>query len=145
MPQQYVVKQIIRYIDPETEDISITVRIRVDSGTDATITFMAPEGWATMSQQEKIAYGRAQIETHLEAHQYFPGAQREWPEPGTSVRAQLDIENMPGWASWTAQEVADWIEDNVHDSKTTKQTLTKMGQMLVHLRDIIIAMNMPQN
>lgn len=44
------------------------------------------------------------------------------------------IENLPGWATWTAQEAADWIYENVVDLGSAIVALESMAKMLVYLR-----------
>jgi hypothetical protein len=41
---------------------------------------------------------------------------------------------LPGWATWTADQAADYIEANVVDLATAKEVLKKMAMMLVYLR-----------
>lgn len=48
--------------------------------------------------------------------------------------ARDGVAGLPGWATWTADQAADYIESNVVDLATAKEVLKKMAMMLVHLR-----------
>lgn len=51
------------------------------------------------------------------------------------INAERNIENIPGWATWDAQQAEDYIENNVIDLNSAKQVLKKMAILLVYLRD----------
>lgn len=53
-------------------------------------------------------------------------------------QGKTDFENLPGWATWTAQEASNWIETNVVDLPTAKTTMQAMAKAIVYLRDIVI-------
>lgn len=42
---------------------------------------------------------------------------------------------LPGWATWTAAEAAQWIQDNVVDLPSAKIALSAMARAIVYLRD----------
>ena len=46
------------------------------------------------------------------------------------------IDNMPGWADWTAAEASQWIEDNVVDLQSAKRALKAMAKAIMYLRNI---------
>jgi hypothetical protein len=43
--------------------------------------------------------------------------------------------NLPGWATWTADEAEAWIEVNVVDLGSAKDALKQMARALTYLRD----------
>lgn len=43
--------------------------------------------------------------------------------------------NLPGWATWTAQQAVDYVEANVTDLATAKAALKAMAKAIVYLRD----------
>lgn len=49
--------------------------------------------------------------------------------------AKLGMANLPGWATWTAIEMADWIEANVTNLASAKVCLQKMARAICYLRD----------
>ncbi len=51
--------------------------------------------------------------------------------------ARAGIQGLPGWATWTAQEAADWIDINVTDLASAKVALSNMARMIVWLRDYV--------
>ena len=57
------------------------------------------------------------------------------PEEARQEQADTDAANIPGWASWTEEQVLDWIDDNVTDLASAKTALTAMARMLVALRN----------
>jgi hypothetical protein len=50
-------------------------------------------------------------------------------------QAEADFISLPGWASWTAEEAASYIETNVTDLASTKTVLTSMARAIIYLRD----------
>jgi hypothetical protein len=42
---------------------------------------------------------------------------------------------LPGWASWTANEAAAWIETNVTDLASARTALAQMARAITFLRD----------
>lgn len=49
--------------------------------------------------------------------------------------AKSGMSNLPGWATWTAAEMADWIDANVTDLASAKACLKKMARAICYLRD----------
>ncbi|MCJ7824973.1 MAG: hypothetical protein MUP44_08750 [Anaerolineales bacterium] len=50
-------------------------------------------------------------------------------------RAADDFSALPGWATWTADEAAQWIAANVTDLAGAKTALTAMARAIILLRD----------
>jgi len=60
----------------------------------------------------------------------------EWnAKQNRRANAEPSIRNIPGWATWTAQEAEDWIEVNVTDLASAKQVLKALAKMICYLRD----------
>jgi len=51
--------------------------------------------------------------------------------------ALAEIENIPGWATWTGAEANAWIDTNVTDLASAKEVLKKFALMLCAIRDIV--------
>lgn len=49
-----------------------------------------------------------------------------------------DIRNLPGWATWTANEAELWIQNNVTDLASAKTALKTMTKMLIFLRNSVM-------
>ncbi len=49
--------------------------------------------------------------------------------------ARIDFENLPDWASWTADEVETHITDNVNSLAEAKVVLIKMGRAIIYFRN----------
>lgn len=49
----------------------------------------------------------------------------------------LDIEALPGWATFTAQQAEDYIETNVTSLATAKTVMKAMARLLVAERNVI--------
>lgn len=54
-------------------------------------------------------------------------------------QGQINLSNLPGWASWSASEAEQFIETNVTDLASAKTVLISMAKAVVYLRDIILA------
>ena len=83
---------------------------------------------------------RVTIEAHQEGGTVvLPGA--PWIVDSVEVeqlpdeRAADDFSDLPGWATWTADEAANWIETSVVDLASAKVALTAMARAIVLLRD----------
>ena len=50
-------------------------------------------------------------------------------------RAADDFTALPGWATWTGEQAATWIEENVTDLASAKTVMTAMARAIVALRD----------
>ena len=51
---------------------------------------------------------------------------------------QVDFRGLPGWATWTGDEAAAWIDANVIDLASAKTALRTMARAIVALRDIVV-------
>ncbi len=91
--------------------------------------------WDTWTREEKIAWVRQELDDYI-VQSKIVMAGNFYPDGDPPIIAKNDIENMPGWASWTAQEANDWIEVNVVDLASAKTVLKSIARMVVHLRDI---------
>lgn len=56
-------------------------------------------------------------------------------QPLPRDQGKADFENLPGWATWTAQDAVDWIETNVTDLASAKTVLQQMARAIVALRN----------
>jgi len=52
----------------------------------------------------------------------------------TKQEGKQDFANLPGWATWSAAEAEQWIEDNVTNLATAKTALKAMARAIVYLR-----------
>ena len=77
----------------------------------------------------------------IEAHQETINEETFWvvdsveQEQLPNEAAKAGFDNLPGWASWTASEAAQWIVENVTDLASAKVALTTMAKAIVYLRD----------
>lgn len=77
-----------------------------------------------LTQQDK-----ATIQSEIDAHD---------PTDYEALRqeqAESDAAAIPGYASWTEQEMLDYIEANVTNLASAKTVLKAMGRMIVALRN----------
>lgn len=51
--------------------------------------------------------------------------------------ALTDFASLPGWATWTGQEAADWVDTNVTDPASAKVALMAMARAIMYLRNMI--------
>ncbi|MEW6184708.1 MAG: hypothetical protein AB1585_03095 [Thermodesulfobacteriota bacterium] len=51
------------------------------------------------------------------------------------VEAKAGMEELPGWATWTADQVEEWIEGNVKSLADVKRILKNMAKAITYLRD----------
>lgn len=56
--------------------------------------------------------------------------------PADDGRSQFSA--LTGWSSWTAAEAESWIETNVTDLASAKNTLKAMAKAIVYLRNISV-------
>ena len=52
--------------------------------------------------------------------------------------AKDSMANLPGWATWTPPQAAQWITENVTTLQTAKVCLIHMAEAILHLRDYIL-------
>ena len=143
---QFIVDaRAVRNTDENTIELELTWQGRA-------VTMTAPlaatlEELATLALAQEFpptppqAFQRRVI---VEAHQeggtvVLPGA--PWIVDSVEVeqlpdeRAADDFASLPGWAAWTADEAATWIEENVTDLPSAKVALVAMARAIVALRD----------
>lgn len=109
-----------------------------DEGARHEISISLPDGWTAWTRAEKVQWVRGWIADHAQTHKYIVGADVIFPDAAVKDRALSDFENLPGFATWTAQEAEAWIESGVVDLNSTKIALSRLSQALVYLRDIVI-------
>jgi hypothetical protein len=129
-----------RVIDILIND-SIEKRLQVvvdDNGTQHEIGVPLPDGWDAWTRTEKVQWVRDWITDHAQTHTYVTGTDVIFPDVDVKEQALSEFENLPGFATWTAQEASDWIESNVVDLDTAKTALSRTARALVYLRDIVI-------
>ena len=74
---------------------------------------------------------QAVVDVHVPDPLYFPSdAVRQRRQD-----ADQDVGNIPGWATWTAQEAQDWIDANVTNLATARTAFKAMARMLMALRN----------
>jgi len=60
----------------------------------------------------------------------------EWnAKQNRKANAEPAIRNIPGWATWTAQEAEDYIEADVTDLASAKKVMKAQAKMICYLRD----------
>ncbi len=98
-----------------------------------------PENWEVMSRSDKISWGKDYLANHL-AQETYQSAEEELVYPDEDIQeiSKDDFENLPGWASWTAEEASDWIDANVTDLAAAKIVLQTMAKAIIYLRDVSI-------
>lgn len=122
----------------DAEDLSgiLYVLFSVD-GVRAGLSLQVPDSWDAWTRAEKIAWVKEGVLAHLETMNYMmPGV--VFPDLNAAESAKADFESLPGWATWTGAEAADWIESNVIDLATAKIAMKRMARAIVHLRDVVI-------
>lgn len=116
------------------------------------VTMTAPLG-ATLEELAALALAQEfppapdqtfQKRVTIEAHQengtvILPGA--PWIIDSVTIeqlpdeRAADEFTALPGWATWTGDQAATWIADNVTDLASAKTVLIAMARAIVALRD----------
>jgi hypothetical protein len=135
----------IRNTDENTIELELTWQGRV-------VTMTAPTA-ATLEELAALALAQPfpptrpqtfQRRVTIEAHQengtvILPGV--PWIVDDVTMeqlpdeRAADEFAALPGWATWTADEAAQWIADNVTDLASAKVVLTAMARAIIALRD----------
>jgi hypothetical protein len=59
-------------------------------------------------------------------------------EPLPEDEGKTNFRNLPGWATWTGDEAATWIEVNVTNLASAKVALEAMARAIVFLRDMVV-------
>lgn len=134
-----------RTTDQDTVELLLTYK-------DQQVTMTAPVG-STLEEVAALILAQEfppapprdfQRRIIIEAHRengtiVLPGA--PWIVDGVTVeqlpdeRARDEFADLPGWATWTAEEAAQWVADNVTDLASAKTALTAMARAIVALRD----------
>lgn len=83
-------------------------------------------------------WAEALLAGHLTNNTYSEPYIVLWPDRAKPPAGKDLFDQLPGWASWTGDEAAAWIEANVTDLASAKYVLVKMARAIVYLRDIVI-------
>jgi len=118
------------------QEEALLLRGRVD-GIQFSLEAPLPDNWDDLDRSEKIAWGKSAIADHLTQFNYT-APEPLFPDRAAPDAAREQFENLPGWATWTGQEAAQWVEDNVTDLASAKIALKAMGRAIMYLRDIVI-------
>lgn len=86
---------------------------------------------------------QAEIDTYTgEYETYFAGVAAAQAAADLKVaNAKTGMQNLPGWATWTAQQVEDWIVANIGDLSTAAHraalitAIKAIGKAIIYLRD----------
>jgi hypothetical protein len=130
-------KQVYTLFDPVTAQDIWYVRA-VDQGIEFVINVLLPGNWDTLTRDDKIAWVMSYVADHLTTHKYAAPHEIVFPLPGQIEDAKDAFDDLPGWASWTGQEAAAWIDTNVTDLASAKTVLQNMARAIMYLRDIVI-------
>lgn len=129
--------QCIERFTDEHDNASLVVAF-TSGGILGRLTLALPAEWDTWDRAQKVAWGKQQIVDHLAHYTYATPGEVIYPDTDAPEQAADDFEALPGWATWTGQEAADWIDANVVDLASAKTALTRMAQAIVYLRDVVI-------
>ena len=120
----------------EVTEMEERLHVRVDDeGARGAVSVEIPEGWGVWGRDAKIQWVKAWVEQHERSHSYLGAGKAVFPDPAARGAALDGFASLPGFASWTAQEAAEWIEANVIDIETAKSALARMARAIVYLRD----------
>lgn len=109
-----------------------------DDGIQNEIGISLPVGWDGWTRSERVQWTKNWLIVHSQTHHYLSGADIIFPDATIKNVALGDFDNLPGFATWTTQEAANWIGTNVNDLATAKIALVRIVQAIVYLRDIVI-------
>lgn len=107
-------------------------------GAEGRLAFELPEEWAAWTRAEKVAWAKAQVHEHLQTTTYATRGVMIYPDGAIPEEAKDNFEALPGWATWTADEAVQWIEDNVVDLASAKRALKAVARAIVYLRNITV-------
>lgn len=128
----------INHILRDGEVISMIAVTFDCGGSFGALSLELPEEWSGWNRSEKVAWGKQQVQHHLESHDYSIPHGLVFPDKSAITTAKNEFQDLPGWAMWTDAEAAAWIEQNVNSLAEAKQVLKKMAQAVIYLRDIVI-------
>lgn len=97
-----------------------------------------PGNWYNLTRAQKLAWAKQQVADHLVGNVYLESHTVIYPDKTAQEQAATDFEAMPGWATWTAQEVAAWVDANVTNVATARTAIRALAQAIVYLRDRVI-------
>lgn len=124
----------IKQVLIDETDSAVVIGFIQDNGARGRIVRDVPDptpgNWRT--------WAALQIETWLENNNIGLPDETLFPDVTVPLQAKDDFENLPGWATWTGQEAADWIDANVTDLASAKTALAAMARAIMYLRDIVI-------
>lgn len=125
---------LIRVLKTEREIASIgppntyTYELELDPETNPIILNHIDAAWnETTLIDGVLAYQGNPVTVHP------PG--QAWNERLRQEQSDSDAANIPGWATWTAQEAQDWIDANVTNLASARTALKAMARMLLALRN----------
>ena len=78
----------------------------------------------------KIQWVKAWVEQHGAGHSYLGVGKAVFPDPAARGAALDGFAGLPGFATWTAQEAAEWIEASVTDLASAKVALARMARFM---------------
>ena len=92
------------------------------------------EDWVHFDVEDEVAGDEQALVAVLEAHDAAGESQAQERER-KAEEARGGMTQLPGWATWTAQQAVDHIEANVTDLASAKAVLKGMAKAIVYLRD----------
>ncbi len=133
--RQIVEQTLILEGDQPLERLHVAL---VHGGVPIDLYLALPPEWATWARADKVAWVKQQVLAHLATQGYGIGGEIVYPDGGQAEQAADNLEALPGWGSWTSDQAAQWIDQNVVDLASAKQALRAMVRAIVFLRDIVI-------
>lgn len=148
MPTFTVDARGIRHTDSDTIELELDYQGRRVLMT-ADLTFTIEELAALVLAQEfppgpdRVLQRRYTIEAHRETGtDPETGEEFQFWVVDSVISEQLPDEaardefgDLPGWATWTGDEAATWIDENVADLVSARVALAAMARAIVALRD----------
>jgi len=124
----------VRRYEEENGDRTIAILFIQDDGVSGQLAFPQPDPLP----EDWRAWAREWITERLQGYTLGRPYDLLWPHPETADTAQADLENLPGWATWSAAEGQNYIDSNVTDLASAKVVLRSMAAAILHLRDLVI-------
>lgn len=148
MPTFTVDARGIRHTDSDTVELELDYRGRRVLMTAALEMSLEDVAVLVMAQDFPPSPSRVfQRRITIEAHQETgtdpeTGEEFQFWVVDSVVSEQLPDEaardefgDLPGWATWTSDEAATWIDENVTDLVSARVALVAMARAIVALRD----------